>query len=80
MEKSVLNKCKTRGIQLACANCGIIYGFCELLGAESCTQVAQMYIDLCEAFNGMFCYYSQFNDLLSHIIQILRQHSQIYHL
>ena len=47
-------KCKTRGIQLACANCDIIYRFRELFGAESCTQVAQMYIDLCEAFNGMF--------------------------
>lgn len=45
-------KCKTRGIQLACGNCGIILGYRELFGAESCTQVAQMYLDLCVAYKG----------------------------
>lgn len=45
-------KCKTRGLQLACGNCGIVLAFRELFGSESCTQVAQMYIDLCEAYKG----------------------------
>ncbi len=46
-------KCKTRGIQLACSDTGIIIGFRELYGAESCTQVAQMYFDLCESYDGI---------------------------
>ncbi len=45
-------KCKTRGVQLACSDSGIVLAFRELYGAESCTQVAQMYVDLCESFIG----------------------------
>ncbi len=45
-------KCKTRGVQLACSDSGIVLAFRELYGAESCTQVAQMYIDLCKSFIG----------------------------
>jgi transcription elongation factor Elf1 len=39
-------KCKTRGIELACSNCGIVLAFRELYGSESLTQVAYMYLDL----------------------------------
>lgn len=53
-------KCKTRGIQLACSDRGIVLGFRELYGSESCMQVAQMYLDLCEAFTGIKRYLSKF--------------------
>ena len=43
-------KCKTRGLQLACSNCGIIIGFRELYGSESLTQVALMALEIYESF------------------------------
>ena len=43
-------KVKTRGIQLALTNCGIIVAYRELYGSESTTQVALVYLDLCDNF------------------------------
>ena len=51
-------KCKTRGILLGCSPCGIILGFRELYGSESCSQVAQMYLDLCMAYRCNYKLYS----------------------
>jgi hypothetical protein len=45
-------KCRTRGLQLACMNCGIILVYKELYGSESCTQVALMYLQICANFSG----------------------------
>ena len=46
-------KCKTRGLQLACSNCGIVLAFRELYGSESLTQVALMYLDIVDNFKGI---------------------------
>ena len=46
-------KIRTRGIILAASNCGIIIGFTEIFGAESLTQVAQFYLDICDHFSGI---------------------------
>ena len=45
-------KCKTRGILLAATNCGIVISFRELFGAESLKQVAQLYLDTFDLFEG----------------------------
>ena len=44
-------KTLTCGLNLICTNCGIIVGVKELLGAESCTQVATHLIEVKENFN-----------------------------
>ena len=50
-------KVKTRGILLACTNCGIVIGAREIYGAESKTQVAMMYLDLVSTITKMNCKY-----------------------
>ena len=47
-------KVRTRGIVIAAFNCGIILGFREIFGAESLSQVAQFYLDLCSYYQGIF--------------------------
>ena len=37
---------------MASSSCGIIYGFTELYGAESVTQVARLILDLKDNFKG----------------------------
>jgi hypothetical protein len=39
-------KCRTRGIIIACTNCGVIIGSRELYGAESLSQVCQFFLDI----------------------------------
>ena len=57
-DKTKVNTCdyKTRtcGLQIFCSNCGVILGFRELYGSESCTQVSMMLLDLHENFTGDF--------------------------
>ena len=45
-------KCRTRGIQLALNNCGVIVGYRVLYGSESTTQVALMYLDVCDNYQS----------------------------
>jgi hypothetical protein len=45
-------KCRTRGIQLAASNCGIVLAFREIYLAETKAQVALMYLDICDNFVG----------------------------
>jgi len=45
-------KCKTRGILLGVANCGIIMSFRELFGTESLTQVTTLYLDTLDLYMG----------------------------
>ena len=47
-------KVKSRGIVLACDPCGIIAGYKEMYGAESCTQVALFYLETCDSKAGLF--------------------------
>jgi hypothetical protein len=46
------HRCKTHGILLAVFNCGIIIGYRELFGKESATQVALLYLDICDFYTG----------------------------
>ena len=46
-------KSRTCGIQIICSNCGIIEGFRELLGSESCTQVADMLVKFRQEYTGI---------------------------
>ena len=39
-------KCRTRGIIIACYNCGVIAGFKEMLCAESLQQVAALFLEI----------------------------------
>ena len=56
-DKTKVNSCdyKTRtcGIQVLCSNCGIILGFRELFGSESCTQVGNILVDSYKYFQGL---------------------------
>jgi hypothetical protein len=45
-------KCRTRGIQLGINNCGVIVGYRELFGSESSSQVALMYLDICDHYQS----------------------------
>jgi hypothetical protein len=45
-------KCRTRGIQIAATNCGIIIAFREMWLSESRTQVALMYMDIVDNYIG----------------------------
>lgn len=45
-------KARTCGILILCGNCGIIEGFSELYGSESCTQVGAYLVDFYENFKG----------------------------
>jgi hypothetical protein len=47
-------KCKTRGIQIACNNCGVVVAYRELFGSESLTQVALMYLDLVDNYTSKY--------------------------
>jgi transcription elongation factor Elf1 len=49
-------KCKTRGIQIACNNCGIVFAVRELFGSKSLTEVALMYLDLVDNYKGNFLF------------------------
>lgn len=47
-------KCKTKeGVIVAASNCGIILGYREIYGSESCTQVGMFYLDITEHFKGI---------------------------
>jgi len=46
-------KCRTRGIQIAATNFGFIMAFRELFLSESITQVAQMYLDMVDHYEGL---------------------------
>ena len=46
------SKNKTRGVVIASSNCGIVLGWREIYGAESCTQVALFYLNITNLFNG----------------------------
>lgn len=52
LDLSCVNKTKTKGVVLAVFNCGIILGYRELFGAESCTQVCLFYLDILTAYAG----------------------------
>lgn len=43
-------KCRTRKLEIAATNCGIVVGYREIILAESKTQVALMYLDVCENY------------------------------
>ena len=45
-------KCRTRGLLLACSNCGVIIAYRELFGAESLTQVAILFVDIFDNYKG----------------------------
>lgn len=45
-------KCRTRGIQIAAFNCGVILGWREMYLSESITQVALMYLDIIDNYIG----------------------------
>jgi hypothetical protein len=45
-------KSRTRGLQVACSNCGFILGYREMFCSESSSQVAMLYLDLKEAYGG----------------------------
>ena len=45
-------KARTCGLLIACGNCGLIEGFAELFGSESCTQVGNFLINFHENFTG----------------------------
>ena len=45
-------KCKTRGVIIAASNCGLVLGWREIYGAESCTQVALFYLNLANLYVG----------------------------
>ena len=47
-------KCRTRGLELAATNCGIVVGYREIFLAESKTQVALMYLDICDNYQSLF--------------------------
>ncbi len=57
-------KVRTRGIQICATNCGIILAFREMFLSETKHQVAIMYVDISNHFNGMFpviiCYIIKF--------------------
>jgi hypothetical protein len=46
-------KVKTRGLILAVNNCGIIAGAREMFGAESLSQMAQLYLDIVDNIEGV---------------------------
>ncbi len=46
-------KARTCGVEIICSNCGIILGYRELYGSESCTQVGAMLVDFRENFQGI---------------------------
>ena len=50
-------KVKTRGLILACDPCGMIIGFKEMFGAESCTQVALFYLEIRNSYTGKSSHY-----------------------
>ena len=52
---SCLFKCKTRGLILAAYPCGILIGCRDMYGAESLSQIAHMYLDICDAHTGILC-------------------------
>jgi hypothetical protein len=45
-------KARTCGILILCGNCGLIEGFSELYGSESCTQVGSFLVAFHENFTG----------------------------
>ncbi len=47
-------KSRTRGLQIACTNCGVMLGFREMFCSESSNQVAMLYLDLMEANEGIY--------------------------
>lgn len=55
-DKTILHACdvkvKTRGILLVLNSCGVIAGYRELYGSESLTQVANLYLDICDVFKS----------------------------
>jgi hypothetical protein len=50
-------KCKIRGVELACTNCGIVVGFRELFLSESLTQVATFFLDLYDQYECIYNFY-----------------------
>jgi hypothetical protein len=46
-------KVRTRGLQICASNCGIIMAYREMFLSESKHQVAIMYIDIADHFNGI---------------------------
>ena len=45
-------KSRTCGLQIICSNCGIILGYKDLLGSESCSQVAKLLVSFKRDFGG----------------------------
>lgn len=46
------SKTSTCGLQIFCSNCGLILGFKEMFGSESCTQVAVQLTEFRKHFKG----------------------------
>ena len=57
---SCLFKVKTRGLILAAWNCGLLVAWRDMYGAESLTQIAYMYLDIADSYQG----YKIFNIIL----------------
>ena len=55
-------KCKTRGIVLSTANCGIIYSYREIFRSEGLRQVGNFYLDTIDSFKSIFFKYNLFNN------------------
>jgi len=55
-------KCKTRGIVLSTANCGIIYSYREIFRSEGLRQVGNFYLDMIDSFKSIFFKYNLFNN------------------
>ena len=47
-------KSRTRGLQIACTNCGFIIAYREMFCSESSSQVAMLYLDIAENAKGNF--------------------------
>ena len=47
-------KCKSRGVQIACTNCGILSGYKEMYASESLTQVGNLTLDMHDNYLGTY--------------------------
>ena len=45
-------KCKTRGLEIGCTNCGVVVGYKELYGSESLSQVALFLLDIFDSYDN----------------------------
>ena len=71
-------KCKTRGIQIACNNCGIVVAHRELFGSESLTQVALMYLDMADNYIGKLNYNRNVRSKSKDIKKVLKYSKGLY--